>query len=117
MWACPVVRVCEHPRILVDGHPDGRARRDTSGPWATAQWATFSFFGTQDQAVAGIPLADAATVFDWNGGTLPEYWWCGEQRHTLPGADGGKSFMGLNIPGSLHMALPCPDCPCAVGVL
>ena len=70
---------------------------------ATARWATCTFFGTQDQAVTVIALVGAATVFDTDGGTLAEYWWCDEQRHTLAGADGGQWFKGLNTPGSPYV--------------
>ena len=65
----------------------------------------YSFFRTQDHVVAGIAMAGTATVFDCNGGTLRESWWCGEQRHTLPGADGGQSSRVWNIHGSLYMTL------------
>ena len=56
---------------------------------ATVRWATHTFFSPQDHAVADIAMAGIVTDSDWNRGTFPKYWRCGEQRHPLPGSDGG----------------------------
>ena len=52
---------------------------------AAVRWATCTFFSAQDHAVADVAMDGTVTVFDWNGGTLPEYWWCGDQILTIPG--------------------------------
>merc|ERR1712190_377903 len=55
---------------------------------ATVRWASCNIFSTQDHAAAAIAKAGTATVFAWQGETVPEYWWCTEQMMTVPGADG-----------------------------
>ena len=79
---------------------------------AKVRWRTLTFVSSQDHAAADIAVAGTSTDYDWNRGTLLEYWWCGEQRHTFPGAGGGQSFKGLNMHGSFFMTFPSPSLAC-----
>ena len=42
---------------------------------ASVRWSSCNIFSTQDHAAAAIAKA-GIPVYDWNGETEKEYWWC-----------------------------------------
>ena len=99
-FRCLNTHVSLHMTILTDGLDEALQVHS-----ATVRWTSYHVFSTQVHAAVGIAKADIFTDVSWNGRALPEYWQFTEQRLTVPGAVGYRSFTGLSIDGNLHMIL------------